>query len=440
MVDFTNSNLCGASPEMNDVFKKLDEAASEIESKIDAAASEAKAAFETAQNELNNLTAKLQSIEIPELPKLNLQAEIKGLSELTPGTPAYLSSLANITKEFEADLAAAGKDLGTLINDGLSAITSGGNICAAIPNIEKEAGSDNPATEKAVNVLQAAVAPLTEDVSTVTQNASVTEQTEDIEVDVAEAQTPLKTEATPLEEDAGAYSMVSEEQVKTISTGTGETKVVPKKVEKAEERKNVAPKSKSDGFTHRISTKTEHFSDKQITLSAGNEGMTEVVVELEHVPVYGSIRITQYNLSEDEVTTFETTKIGTDGKPILGYRETYGIHGEEILVQFPHRSGRIFNLRSRARPKTLNEFASASAKGNKLTILTPYSISDEHPGDLESITIRPGKRLRLVKVNMKAPKAAGFNITDKVYNRRFKGRQFSISYKYRENYDPEPST
>ena len=113
----------------------------------------------------------------------------------------------------------------------------------------------------------------------------------------------------------------------------------------AEERKNVAPKSKSDGFTHRISTKTEHFSDKQITLS-GNEGMTEVVVELEHVPVYGSIRITQYNLSEDEVTTFETTKIGTDGKPILGYRETYGIHGEEILVQFPHRSGRIFNLRS----------------------------------------------------------------------------------------------
>ena len=26
---------------------------------------------------------------------------------------------------------------------------------------------------------------------------------------------------------------------------------------------------------------------------------------------------------------------GTDGKPILGYREKYGIHGEEILVQIP---------------------------------------------------------------------------------------------------------
>ena len=34
MVDFANSNLCVASPEMNDVFKKLDEL-SEIESKID---------------------------------------------------------------------------------------------------------------------------------------------------------------------------------------------------------------------------------------------------------------------------------------------------------------------------------------------------------------------------------------------------------------------
>ena len=93
--------------------------------------------------------------------------------------------------------------------------------------------------------------------------------------------------------------------------------------------------------------------------------MSEVVVELENVPVRATIRITQYNLFETEVTTFETTSIGTDGKPILGYREKYGIHGEEILVQTPHRSGRIFNLRSRARPKTLNEFASAFCEGQE---------------------------------------------------------------------------
>ena len=434
MVDFTNSNLCGASKEMNDVFKKLDEAASEIESKIDSLASEAKAAFEEAQNELNSLTAQLQSIEIPELPKLNLQAEIKGLSELTPGTPAYISNLANITKEFGADLAASGKDLDSLINTGLSAITSGGNICEAIPNIEKEAGSTNPATEKAAEVLQAAVAPETETVSTVTQNASVTEQTEEIEVDVAEAQTPLKTEATPLEEDAGAYSMVPEEQVKTISTPAGETKVVSKKVEKAEDRKNVAPKSKSDGFTHMSVLKIEHFSSEDqfgsFDLAINDNGQTEIELELKNVPIDGTIKIYQYNLFETEVTTYETTSIGADGKPILGYKERYGIHGEIILWQSKSRFGQFEDV---ARITSL--------VGKKLIFQSPYSVEDDHPGDLESIILRgKGKRLSIFKSSMKGPKDAGHNRRDKSLNRKFKGKLFTVTYKYRDNYDPETST
>ena len=105
----------------------------------------------------------------------------------------------------------------------------------------------------------------------------------------------------------------------------------------------------------------------------------EVVVELENVPVRATIRIIQHNLFETEVTTFETTSINTDGKPILGYREKYGIHGGETLFKLPTKVILIFNLRSRAQPKTLNKFASASAEGKKLTILTPYSISDDHP-------------------------------------------------------------
>ena len=74
------------------------------------------------------------------------------------------------------------------------------------------------------------------------------------------------------------------------------------------------------------------------------------LVELEHVPIRASIRITQYNLFETEVTTFETTSIGTDGKPILGYREKYGIHGEEILIQFDHQSGLIFMFKEMLLP------------------------------------------------------------------------------------------
>ena len=51
MVDFLNSNLCGASPEMNDVFAKLEAAADEVTSKLDFSASDAAAAFLEKQKE-----------------------------------------------------------------------------------------------------------------------------------------------------------------------------------------------------------------------------------------------------------------------------------------------------------------------------------------------------------------------------------------------------
>ena len=37
MVDFANSNLCGASIELNNVLSKLDEAKAEIKAKLEAA-------------------------------------------------------------------------------------------------------------------------------------------------------------------------------------------------------------------------------------------------------------------------------------------------------------------------------------------------------------------------------------------------------------------
>ena len=66
---------------------------SEIESKIDEAASTAASAFQAAQDEINNAVNQLQTIEIPELPKLNLQAEIQDLLTLTEGTPSLLLRL-----------------------------------------------------------------------------------------------------------------------------------------------------------------------------------------------------------------------------------------------------------------------------------------------------------------------------------------------------------
>ena len=61
MVDFTNLNLCGASPELNSVLEKLDAAKAEIAASMDSLASEASAAFGAAQNELNALIDKLQT-------------------------------------------------------------------------------------------------------------------------------------------------------------------------------------------------------------------------------------------------------------------------------------------------------------------------------------------------------------------------------------------
>ena len=81
MVDFANGNLCGASKELNDVLSKLADAKAEIVNKIDAAASEAAAKFAEEQNEINALTAKLQTVVIPKIPKLNLQAEISRIKD-----------------------------------------------------------------------------------------------------------------------------------------------------------------------------------------------------------------------------------------------------------------------------------------------------------------------------------------------------------------------
>ena len=95
MVDFANANLCGASPELNDVMSKLTAAKSDAKAKLNEAASTASAAFAEAQNELEGLKDKLQTIEIPTLPKLNLQAEIASLTSQIPGTPAFFCTSKN---------------------------------------------------------------------------------------------------------------------------------------------------------------------------------------------------------------------------------------------------------------------------------------------------------------------------------------------------------
>jgi len=423
MVDFANSNLCGASPSMNDVFKKLDEAAADIESNIDAAASEATAAFASAQNELNSLTAKLQSIEIPQLPKLNLQAEIKSLSELIPGTPAYISSLATITKEFGADLEAAGKDLGTLISDGLSAITSGGNICNVVPNIEKEAGSTNPATEKATNVLQAATPPTTETVSKVTQNATVSET---VTENKAKVESYAVTNAPPTE-DSGAIKVVKAE--KTIKTPTGgEAKVV-----QPGSGKNFTP---DGGMTNRKSKIREKFSLSQITKLGkdGNFGeLFSLKVTLKNQPS-GMILISLY-LGDNMKKLLVVPEEGSTNQKTIGthYRSYYGPH----MYAWINTAG--------------NGTGSQNVKvnGKELIFSMPGSLLEDHPGNIvavdnEILNVKGafrcfGRFPESVRKDSVFGPGRFIDYGDKL-NKVFGGYAAIITYEYNENYDPGPST
>ena len=173
MVDFKIPDLCGASPELNDVLSKLADAKADAKAKLNEAASTAAAAFGEAQNELAGLKDKLQSIEIPTLPKLNLQAEISGLASQIPGTPSFLSALAKIKTEFEDDIKAAGLELDSLVSSATSAISGGGDICALVPNLEKDAGSTEPAVQKPIAPKQASVAAEQESPSVSNQNANI---------------------------------------------------------------------------------------------------------------------------------------------------------------------------------------------------------------------------------------------------------------------------
>jgi len=422
MVDFANSNLCGASPEMNDLFKKLDEAAADIESKIDEAASTAAAAFASAQTELNSLTAQLQSIEIPQLPKLNLQAEIKALSELVPGTPAYLSSLATITKEFGADLEAAGKDLGTLISDGLSAITSGGNICNVVPNVEKEAGSTNPATEKATNVLQAAVAPETETVSTVTQNATVSKT---VTENKAKVESYAVTNQPPTE-DSGSIKVVKSE--KTIKTPTGgEAKVV-----QPGSGKNFTP---DGGMTNRKSQRTEKFSLSQITKLGkdGNFGeLFALKVTLKNEPT-GMVAISLY-LGDNMKNALRVPEEGSTNQKIIGtyYNSYYGPH---MYLWIKTDGGGTGSQ-------------NVKINGKELIFSMPGSLLEDHPGNIVAVdneilnvkgTFRCFGRFH-DSVRKDGVFGPGRFLENERANTVFGGYAAVIEYQYLENYDPGPST
>ena len=112
-------------------------------------AATAEANIRAAVNELRTLTPKL-----PELPNVNLQAQLKGLSGLTAGLPQHTQALADITTKFGSALTAGGFSLDTLVSSASSAIGAGTSLSASIPNFETPAAGGD-VIQKAIQVLQA---------------------------------------------------------------------------------------------------------------------------------------------------------------------------------------------------------------------------------------------------------------------------------------------
>ena len=429
MVDFKIPNLCGASPELNDVLSKLADAKADAKAKLNEAASTAAAAFGEAQNELAGLKDKLQSIEIPTLPKLNLQAEIAGLASQIPGTPSFLSALAKIKTEFGDDIKSAGLELDSLVSDATKSISGGGDVCALVPNLEKESGSTEPAVQKPIAPKQAAVPAVTEAASVSNDNANVA---------VTVAENKEKTESykvtkTLPTKDTGSFVVATEtkkisvkETVITVST---------------DKKSNVA--TKEAPFMSERKWATERLSISNVEIS----GDSLIIKNLKHKPtlvktVYVHPTANEANakllvLPKDDliklgrkIATKEEWKAVNaawkkEKKPPY-YKSRNGPHMAEIVYGGLDASA---------------SSPSISSDGS-VTILSPDIIpKSNHPGNIKGVVgYKLPKRFRLPGEIVETKKwrgPSGNGATDKSRNKRFRGYAVYIEYEYLGIYKPE---
>ena len=429
-MDFTNLNLCGASPELNSVLEKLDAAKSEITGSMDSLASEAAASFGLSQNELTGLIDKLQTIELPTLPKLNLQAEIANLASLVPGSLSSIQALAKINTEFGGDLTAKGLELDSLAKDAFAAITGGGSVCSLVANLEKVAGSTAAAGEKPVAVKQAADKAVTEVKSTVWQNPDVAARVKVIEEKTVEyAVTP--EEPT---EDTGAFKLVKAET--TISTSSGPTKVALTGT-----GKNVAS---GGGFSNKKSTITESFSASKIE-DLGRDGTFKFAnwkTTLLHEPI-GKIIISIHPAGPNANALLKNT-------PTLGryYSSDHGLH--------------MMTWINTGRPGSIGNTA-VKINGKEINFESPFELAD-HPGNIDSGGNTADRTREQTKAGVGGASLDGPDVFrcygiypptvaantkrygpgrwlhDSIHNRALKGQAVRIQYDYLNNYDADPKT
>jgi len=420
MVDFANGNLCGASKELNDILSKFVDAKTEIESKLNDPASTAAAAFGAAQNEINSLTSKLQTVSIPTLPKLNLQAEIGSLLSQVPGSVGYALAAAKIALEFKDDIEAKGLTLETLVS--LSSAASDA-ICKVVPNLEKEAGSTEPAVEKAAAVLQAKAAGVAETISVVVQN-------EEVEKDIVEIEqktVDFDVSPTPPEEDTGAFKVTKVTKEVSVQGGASTTKA-------AEPTKGNNVVS-GGGFIHKTKHALEYVKFADIKTS---DGFLLEFAKLQYSPTsVKEIYIYPQFAIRDFLITPASSSIAA-GNPVLAgqmkewfqsgrppyYESEYGPH--MVLV-----SGDSVG------------FAKPEIKNGAIIFDSAIKLEGDHPGNVTSVKSLGRRRGDTGNVWVEKTKfSARINNMNIFYedanlNKRFGGYAAYISYSYLDNYDAD---
>ena len=188
MADFTTANLPGANEAFNTARDKFSTIKDTLKSRMEIDAS---TLASTLKSDLLDFGDKLKTMipELPDLPDVNLQAELASLQELTG--KARSDALSSLESKFGSGLSAQGVELDDLVNKANDALASGKKISAEIPNFTVPAAGGD-IIEKANEVLQADKDGLEELLSDEV-NVEVTEGIKKIAIDSVEKKKTLVT-------------------------------------------------------------------------------------------------------------------------------------------------------------------------------------------------------------------------------------------------------
>jgi hypothetical protein len=151
MANFTTANLPGSNVDFNAAREKLSGIKDTLKSNMEVDAS---ALAATLKSDLLDFGDKLKTMipELPDLPDINLQAELTSLQSLA--SSSRITALASLKSKFGRGLSALGIELDDLVSKATDAFEAGKKISAEIPNFTiPAAGGD--VVEKAKEVLQA---------------------------------------------------------------------------------------------------------------------------------------------------------------------------------------------------------------------------------------------------------------------------------------------